>query len=90
MNPSVFRTNRAAFPRVELEKHCGQWIAFAADGARIVASASTFEEVEELVRAAGEDPNQVVFERVPGPDDDVYLGSEEFRACCNSPISTSP
>jgi len=73
-----------------LEKHRGLWIAFAADGSRIVGSGATLELADQQVRAAGEDPNDVVFERVPGPDDDICLGSEEFRACSNSPTSMNP
>jgi len=54
-----------------------------------MASGPTLEQADEQVRAAGEDPNEVIFERVPGPDDDICLGSEEFRSCFNSPISTN-
>ncbi len=74
-----YRTNRANFPEAELEKYRGRWIAFSPDGTHIVASGETLGQTDELVRAAGEDPNQAVFERVPGPDEDIYLGSEEFR-----------
>lgn len=90
MISSEYRTNRASFPRSELEKYRGMWIAFAGNGSRIIASGTTLEEADERVRAAGEDPNEAVFERMPGPDDDTCLGSEEFRSCFNSPTSTNP
>ncbi len=90
MISSEYRTNRAAFPRSELEKYRGLWIAFAPNGTRIIASGPTLDQADEQVRAAGEDPNEVIFERVPGPDDDICLGSEEFRSCFNSPTSMNP
>jgi hypothetical protein len=90
MVTSKFRTNRFSFPRSELENYRGLWVAFSQDGASIIASGATFEEADRQVTAAGHDPNHAVFERVPGPDDDVFLGSEEFRLCSNSPTSTSP
>jgi hypothetical protein len=55
------------------------WIAFSPDGTRIVASGLTLEEADLEVTAAGENPNGVVYERVPGPEDDSYYGSQEFR-----------
>jgi hypothetical protein len=90
MITSEYRSNRATFPRAELDEYRGLWIAFASDGTRIIASGLTLAEADEHVRAAGEDPNEVVFERVPGPEDDICLGSEEFRSCFNSPTSTNP
>ena len=33
-----YRTNRAQFPRAELARYEGSWVAFSADGCRIVAS----------------------------------------------------
>ena len=90
MTPSTYRTNRACFPRAELEKYRGMWIAFSPDGNRIVGSGPTLGNADQQVRIAGEDPNQVVFERVPEADEDINLGSEEFRSCFNSPTSTNP
>jgi hypothetical protein len=74
-----FQANRASFPRAELEKYRGLWVAFSSNGVRIVAAGKTLEEADRNVLVAGEDPNFVMFERVPGPDDDVCFGSEEFR-----------
>lgn len=74
-----FQTNRARFPRPELEKYRGQWVAFSPDGCRIVASGATLERLEDSLAAAGHDPEQVAFEYVSGPEGDVCLGWEEFR-----------
>lgn len=79
MNRSVFDINRASIPRTELAKYQGLWIAFSPNGARIVASGMTLGDADQRVRDAGFDPNEVVFERVPAPDDDICLGSQEFQ-----------
>jgi len=74
-----YRTNRAAFPRAELERYRGLWVAFSPEGTQIVASGKSLDQVEEQVKTAGEDPNEVVFERIPGSDDDVYLAGSDLR-----------
>ncbi len=81
MHTQEFLQNRQRFPREELEKYRGQWVAFSPDGRRIVAGAPTLEALHERLDAAGEDSQQLWFEGIPGPDDDFCLGSEEFRTC---------
>lgn len=76
-----FRQNRACFPLEELAKYRGQWVAFSPDGRSIVASAPTLGALFERLEAAGADVQQLPLEGVPGPDDDFFLGSEEFRTC---------
>ena len=49
----------------ELRKHRGHWIAFSPDGRRIVASSLTLANLDALVRAAGENPEEVLLERIP-------------------------
>jgi hypothetical protein len=73
-----YRTNRSQFPRQELEPYRGQWLAFSADGRRVVAHAEGLERLEEQLAALGEDPQRVVFEHVPGPDDGPDLDPVEF------------
>jgi hypothetical protein len=74
-----FRLNRSRFPREELEKHRGQWVAFSSDGRRIVASAPTLEGLERQFQMAGEDAQQLAFEGTPGPNDEIFLGAEELH-----------
>lgn len=74
-----FRQNRAQFPREQLAKYRGQWVAFSPDGRRIVATAETLEALEDHLAAAGEDAQRLVFEGVPGPEDDSFLGGEEMH-----------
>jgi hypothetical protein len=73
-----YRTNRARFPRAELEKYRGRWIAFRGDGRQIVASAQTLERLENQLTSAREDPQAVVFESLPGPVDEPDLDRAEF------------
>jgi hypothetical protein len=78
MNHRQFRANRSAFPPVELAKYRGQRVAFSPDGRRLLAGAEDLERLEEQLATLGEDPQQVVLEFVPGPDDDIFLGGAEF------------
>ena len=73
-----YRSNRARFPRAELAKYQGAWVAFSADGSRIVARGETVEQLEQQILAVGEDPQRVVREWVAGPQDDCLLGGGEL------------
>jgi Family of unknown function (DUF5678) len=70
----LYQDNRVSFPIEELRNHDGRWVAFSADGKRIVASAETLDEVERQLVAAGEDPEEVGFERIVLDDD--WQGAE--------------
>jgi hypothetical protein len=72
-----FLRNRAEFPRAELTKHQGKWVAFSADGRQIVAAAETLEQLEAELATIGADPQKVVFECVPAAEDDIFLGAGE-------------
>lgn len=61
-----YRTNRARFPQSALVQYQGGWVAFSADGCRIVASGETVEQLEEKLVAAGKDAGQVVLEWLAG------------------------
>jgi hypothetical protein len=64
MNMPGYRENRARFPGAELMKYCGQWVAFSKDGLRVIASDNDLATLDELLVAAGEDPEQVALERI--------------------------
>ena len=64
MSTQELRENRSAFRRAELAKYRGQWIAFSLDGRRIIASAPDFVELDSLLLALGEDPEQVALEYI--------------------------
>jgi len=73
-----YRTNRARFPQAEAARYRGLWVAFRADGCRIVASGETVEQLEERLAALGEEGQQVVLEWLAGPEDDSLLGGGEW------------
>jgi hypothetical protein len=79
MNRQQYRANRAAFPPAELTRFLGQWVAFSPDGRRLLAGAQNLDRLEDQLAALGEDPQQVVFERIPGPEDDTCLGGAELQ-----------
>jgi hypothetical protein len=60
----VFRENQQRFPPEALVPYYGQCIAWAPDGASIVAHADDFETLDERVRAAGFDPSCCVYASV--------------------------
>lgn len=60
--------NQEKFPPEELMKYAGRYIAFSRDGATIVASGATYEEMEENLIAAGIDPAVVVGSYVDLPE----------------------
>ena len=68
MNVKEFQENRARFSREELMKHDGKWVAFSADGRRIVASHEDLAELDAMLVGAGEDPEQVALERIEFDD----------------------
>ncbi len=78
MTTREYQTNRAALPRAALEPYAGRWVAFSPDGQRIVASGETLERLEDQIAAAGHDPQAVVRERLPGPDEDTGPDEVEF------------
>ena len=77
MDRQRYRNSRRAFPLDELAKYRSQWVAFSPDGRRILASGQAIECVETQLSALGEDPQQVVFEYISGPDDDFCVGGAE-------------
>jgi hypothetical protein len=59
----------------ELRKHRGRWLAFSSDGRRLIGSCLTLKELDVQVRAAGEDPEEVLLDRIPNGDA-IVSGSE--------------
>ncbi len=75
----TYRQNRASFPVDHLRRYDGQWVAFSADGRRIVASGENIGQVAERVVAAREDLQEVVLERVDLGSGDIQLGGAELQ-----------
>jgi hypothetical protein len=74
----TYRQNRARFPAEDLRRYDGQWVAFSADGRRIVASAENIGHLSERVVAAREDLQDVVLERIEVETSDIQLGGAEL------------
>ena len=55
----LYRENRARFPVEDLRRHAGQWVAFSADGRRLVAADEDYARLEQVLSAAGQDPRNV-------------------------------
>jgi hypothetical protein len=79
-----YRTNRARFPRAEVARYQSFWVAFSADGSRIVARAEVVERLEEQIASEGHDPQQLVLEWLAGPEDDGLFGVNELGFSCHS------
>jgi len=72
-----YRENRARFHQADLAKYQGQWVAFSLDGKKIIASNEDLAKLDDLVVAAGENPEKVALERIE--IDDCYLGGAELH-----------
>jgi hypothetical protein len=72
MNRQDYLKNRVAFPLEELAQHRGEWVAWSPDGTRLVAASRNLDALDELIRAAGEDPENCPIEGIP--DTDCVLG----------------
>ncbi len=72
---SVPAADAAGCTPEELEPYRGNWVAFSADGSRIIARSPTLAGLDAQVLAAGEDPEQVLLERIP-VSDFIPSGSE--------------
>jgi hypothetical protein len=76
MDSHVASKTPVPLPAQAYERYRGKWIALAADGTSIIASADSLSVLEDQLLAAGEDPERVIFDRVE--DDDTVLGGAEL------------
>ena len=74
----VYRQNRARFPADDLKRYDGQWVAFSADGRRIIASAENIGQLSDRVIAAREDFQDVVLEKIEVETSGTQLGGVEL------------
>ncbi len=75
MDTRQLRENRSAIPTAELDKYRGQWVAYSGDGRRVVASAPDLVELDALLIAMGEDPEQAALEFIDA-DESFVTGPE--------------
>ena len=76
MNMQEYLKNRIKFPLDELAKHRGEWVAWSPDGTRLVANSRDPNALDDLIRAAGENPEECPIEGIP--DSDFVLGGLSF------------
>lgn len=74
----IYRQNRASFPVEDLRQYDGRWVAFSADGRRIIASARTIGQLSERVVAELEDFQDVILEKIEIETVDVQVGGAEL------------
>ena len=79
MVSTAFEENRRKISKDELEKHTGKWVAFSADGSRIVASSRHLEELEKRVGEAGEDIEEVHLTRLAVDPEGMPFGGLELH-----------
>jgi hypothetical protein len=77
MNMQEFLRNRVAFPMDELAKHHGEWVAWSPDGTRLVATSDNPEALDNLILAAGENPEDCLVEGIP--DSDCVIGGMDAK-----------
>ena len=75
MDIQKFLEQRQQFPLDELARHRGEYVAWSPDGTRIVASSPDLDTLEQLVCAAGEDPQDCTIEGIPQYDAVIGGGS---------------
>jgi hypothetical protein len=68
MNMQEFIRNRRDFPLAELAKHRGEWVAWSPDGSRLVATSRNPDALDDLIRAAGENPENCLVQGIPESD----------------------
>ncbi len=78
MNPAAtteFRENRRKFTFDDLKPYEGKWVAFSADGSRIVDSDEDFGNLFDRVHVSKE---PVAYDRIEFDYNMIYLGAAEF------------
>jgi hypothetical protein len=98
-----FLEHRVAFSAEALAPYAGRWIAWSPDGGSIVAAADAPEDLDDRIRAAGEDPEWCVVEGIPttgatlggaglglaGPSS-AMLGPSNSSICSSSACAARP
>lgn len=69
----LYARNRRTIPFDKLTCYAGRWVAFSADGTRVVASGNTINELDANLQAAGIDAGEVGWERIPALDEGSWL-----------------
>jgi hypothetical protein len=79
MDLATHYANRQEIPADELAKHRGKWVAFSAQGDRVMASSEDLEFLRQELLGTGEDPNEVVLTHLPADVEGMLLGGLEIE-----------
>jgi hypothetical protein len=74
---SEYEKNRMLFTAEQLQPYEGQWVAFSLDGKRIVAAAPDLLDLDQRIKDAGENPENVGLEFI-NHHPELWLGGVEF------------
>ena len=64
IDANLFNINRNKVPLTELQKYAGQWVAWSADGTRIVASHPDMLALCDIIDRSGLKPFEVVLSQI--------------------------
>ncbi len=73
-----FRLNQSLFPREELEKYEGQYVAWSEDGTRILASHTDMERLHQSLTDVGHDMRKILIDLVDFSSDGDLGGALFF------------
>jgi hypothetical protein len=71
-----FRRNQSRFPRAELEKYNGQFVAWSEDGTHIITAHADLAQVDAMLAAMGINPGDVLISRVAMTDEVAWWSYE--------------
>lgn len=69
-----FRRNQSQFPREELEKYNGLYVAWSEDGTSILAADANRIRVNAMLKTAGYDPGEILVSLVAVPEEIAWSG----------------
>ena len=70
---TITTENFNKIPPEELFKYAGRYVAFSLDGATILASGATEQEMEENLKKLGIDPSRVIGTYMPGEGEETII-----------------
>ena len=74
ININLFRANQSRFPREQLAKYNGQYVAWSEDGSRILAANADPEVVDATLAKNGYDPSEILVNLVAVPEEVAWSG----------------
>jgi hypothetical protein len=77
MDMQQFLRNRNEFPPEDLAQYTGQYIAWSADGTRIIASDEDPLRLMKTLDALGHDPGETVISHVPEEDGSLITAASD-------------